>query len=62
MARRGRKRQLDAESLYWQPLLSGIGRLRHAWRRASAARPGTGGGRTTAVPPVRLAETARSGR
>src|ERR1022692_2551292 len=25
MARRGRKRQLDAESLYWQLLLSGTG-------------------------------------
>jgi hypothetical protein len=25
MARRGRKRQLDAESLYWQLILSGMG-------------------------------------
>ena len=25
MARRGRKRQLDAESLYWQLILSGLG-------------------------------------
>jgi len=25
MARRGRKRQLEAESLYWQLILSGIG-------------------------------------
>jgi hypothetical protein len=28
MATRGRKWHLDAESLYWQLILSGVGRLR----------------------------------
>jgi transposase, IS30 family len=63
MTRRGRKRQLDAGSLYWQLILSGVG-------TAEACRE-VGIGRKTGyrwraenggLPPDRLAEEARSGR
>jgi transposase, IS30 family len=63
MARRGRKRQLEAESLYWQLVLSGVGTV--------AACKEVGIGRKTGyrwraenggIPPDRLAEDARSGR
>jgi hypothetical protein len=63
MARRGRKRQLDAESLYWQLILSGVGTV--------AACKEAGIGRKTGyrwraenggLPPDRLAEDLRSGR
>ena len=63
MARRGRKRQPDAESLYWQLILSGLGTV--------AACKEVGIGRKTGyrwsaenggLPPDRLAEDVRSGR
>jgi transposase, IS30 family len=63
MARRGRKRQLDAESLYWQLILSGMGTV--------AACKEVGIGRKTGyrwraenggLPPDRLAEDVRSDR
>jgi IS30 family transposase len=63
MARRGRKRQLDAESLYWQLILSGVGTV--------AACREVGIGRKTGyrwraenggLPPDRLAEDVRSSR
>ena len=63
MARRGRKRQLDAESLYWQLLLSGTGTV-EACKVAGIGRK-TGyrwRAENGGVPPVRLAEAARSGR
>jgi len=63
MGRRGRKRQLDVESRYWQLLASGVGTV-EACRRVGITRK-TGyrwraedGG----VPPVRLGEDARSNR
>ena len=63
MARRGRKRQLGAESLYWQLLLSGTGTV-EACRAAGIGRK-TGyrwRAENGGVAPVRLAEVARSGR
>jgi IS30 family transposase len=63
MARRGRKRQLDAESLYWQLLLSGTGTV-EACKAAGIGRK-TGyrwRAKNGGIPPVRLAEAARSGR
>ncbi len=39
MARRGRKRQLDAESLYWQLILSGVGGVEHGRAAAGTAAP-----------------------
>lgn len=63
MARRGRKRQLDTETLFWQLLQSGVGAV-EACREVGIGRKtgyrwrtGNGG-----LPPVRLAETARPGR
>jgi transposase, IS30 family len=58
MGRRGRKRQLDVESEYWQLLKTGVGTVAACRIVGSPARPATGGG----VPPVRLAETARTSR
>lgn len=63
MARRGRKRQLDAKSLYWQLIVSGVGTV--------AACQEAGIGRKTgyrwraengSLAPGRLAEDVRSGR
>jgi len=63
MGRRGRKRQLEVESRYWQLLLSGIGTVQacqlvgitrktgYRWRAENGG-----------VPPVRVAEAARSNR
>jgi len=63
MGRRGRKRQLDVETRYWQLLASGMGTV-EACRRVGITRK-TGyrwraerGG----APPVRLGEDARSNR
>lgn len=63
MARRGPKRRLDVESQYWRLLLSGVGTV-EACRAVGIGRktgyrwrPENGG-----LPPVRLAETARSTR
>src|SRR5690349_7043886 len=63
MSRRGRKRQLDVESRYWQLLLSGIGtvqasRMVGTTRKTGYRWPAENGG----VPPGRLAEAARSNR
>jgi IS30 family transposase len=63
MARRGRKRQLDVEARYWQLLLSGVGtveacRLVGIGRKTGYRWRAENGG----VPPVRLAEAARSNR
>jgi hypothetical protein len=63
MARRGRKRQLGTESEYWQLLLSGIGTV-EACRAVGIGRK-TGyrwRAENGGLPPVRLAESARSGR
>jgi transposase, IS30 family len=63
MARRGRKRQLDAESLYWQLILSGVGTV-EACREVGIGRK-TGyrwRAENGGLPPDRLAEDARSGR
>jgi hypothetical protein len=63
VGRRGRKRQLDLESEYWKPLHSGVGTVTackllgvgrktgYRWRAENVA-----------LPPGRLAESARSGR
>jgi len=63
MARRGRKRQLDVESRYWQLLLSGTGTVQacqlvgitrktgYRWREENGG-----------IPPARVAEAARSNR
>ena len=63
MARRARKRQLDAETLYWKLLQSGVGTVEackivgigrktgYRWRAENGG-----------LPPGRLAEAARSGR
>jgi transposase len=63
MARRGRKRQLDVESRYWQLLLSGVGTVevgRHVGigRKTGYRWRAENGG----VPPVRRAEAVRSSR
>ena len=63
MARRGRKRQLDVESRYWQLLLAGIGtveacRIVGITRKTGYRWRAENGG----IPPVRLAEAARSNR
>ena len=63
MGRRGRKRQLDVESRYWQLLLSGLGTV-EACRQVGIGRK-TGyrwRAENGGVPPVRLAETVRSNR
>jgi hypothetical protein len=63
MGRRGRKRQLDVETEYWQLLKNAVGRkaacgivgiTRKTWYRWRAENGGT--------PPVRLGETARNSR
>jgi transposase, IS30 family len=59
VARRGRKRQLDVESRYWQLLLSGVGTVEARRRRKTGYRWRAGSG---GVPPVRLAEAVRSNR
>jgi IS30 family transposase len=63
MGRRGRKRQLEVESRYWQLLLSGIGTVQacqlvgitrktgYRWRAENGG-----------IPPARVAEAARSNR
>lgn len=61
MGRRGRKRQLEVESRYWQLLLSGTGtveacRLVGITRKTGYRWRAENGG----VPPARLAEAARS--
>ncbi len=63
MARRGRKRQLDAETLYWKLLQSGVGtvearKIVGIGRKTGYRRRAENGG----LPPGRLAESARSGR
>lgn len=63
MGRRGRKRQLDVESRYWQLLLSGVGtveacRMVGIGRKTGYRWRAENGG----VPPVRLADAARSNR
>jgi hypothetical protein len=63
MARRGRKRQLDVESRYWQLLLSGVGTV-EACRQVGIGRK-TGyrwRAENGGVPPVRLADAVRSNR
>jgi hypothetical protein len=63
MARRGRKRQLDVESLYWQLILSGVGTVA-ACREAGIGRK-TGyrwRAENGGLPPDRLAEDVRSSR
>lgn len=54
MGRRGRKRQLDVETEYWQLLLSGVGITRKTGYRWRAENGG--------IPPVRVAEAARTSR
>ena len=63
MARRGRKRQLDAETLYWQLIQSGTGTVEackivgigrktgYRWRAENGG-----------LPPARVAESSRSSR
>jgi transposase, IS30 family len=63
MGRRGRKRQLDVESEYWQLLKAGVGtvaacRLVGITRKTGYRWRAENGG----IPPVRLAETARTSR
>ena len=63
MARRGRKRRLDAESLYWQLIISGVGTVQACQEVGIGRKTGyrwraENGG----LPPVRLAEEVRSGR
>jgi IS30 family transposase len=63
MARRGRKRRLDVETLYWEMILAGVGtvdacRILGIGRKTGYRWRAEHGG----VPPVRLAEAARNGR
>lgn len=63
MGRRGRKRQLDLESEYWELLASGVGtvaacKLLGIGRKTGYRWRAENGG----LPPGRLAESARSGR
>jgi IS30 family transposase len=63
VGRRGRKRQLDLESEYWKLLQSGVGtvaacKLLGIGRKTGYRWRAENGG----LPPVRLAESARSGR
>jgi DNA-binding transcriptional ArsR family regulator len=63
MGRRGRKRQLDVESRYWQLVLSGLGTV-EACRAVGITRK-TGyrwRAENGGVPPVRLDEETRSNR
>jgi transposase, IS30 family len=63
MGRRGRKRQLEVEAEYWQLLKAGVGtvaacRLVGITRKTGYRWRAENGG----IPPVRLAEAARTGR
>jgi hypothetical protein len=63
MGRRGRKRQLELETEYWQLLKAGVGtvaacRIVGITRKTGYRRRAENGG----IPPVRLAETARTSR
>jgi transposase, IS30 family len=63
MGRRGRKRQLEVEAEYWQLLKAGVGtvaacRLVGITRKTGYRWRAENGG----IPPVRLAETARTSR
>jgi len=63
MARRGGKRRLETESLYWQLILSGAGTVQACQEAGIGRKTGyrwraENGG----LPPVRLAEAARSDR
>lgn len=63
MARRGRKRRLDVETLYWEMILAGVGtveacKILGIGRKTGYRWRAEHGG----VPPVRLAEAARCGR
>jgi IS30 family transposase len=63
MGRRGRKRQLDVETEYWQLLKAGVGtvaacKLVGITRKTGYRWRAENGG----IPPVRLAETARTSR
>jgi IS30 family transposase len=63
MGRRGRKRQLEIEAEYWQLLKAGVGtvaacRLVGITRKTGYRWRAENGG----IPPVRLAETARTSR
>ena len=63
MARRGRKRQLEVESRYWQLLLSGVGTVAACEQVGITRKTGyrwraENGG----VPPARLADAVRSNR
>jgi len=63
MARRGRKRRLDTETLYWEMILAGVGtveacRILGIGRKTGYRWRAEHGG----VPPTRVAETARSSR
>jgi transposase, IS30 family len=63
MSRRGRKRQLEVEAEYWQLLKAGVGtvatcRLVGITRKTGYRWRSENGG----IPPVRLAETARTSR
>lgn len=63
MGRRGRKRQLDVETEYWQLLKTGVGTVA-ACRIVGITRK-TGyrwGAENGGIPPVRLAESARTSR
>jgi len=54
MARRGRKRQLDVESRYWQLLLSGTGTVQACQLVGITRKTGIGGGRRTQQPARRV--------
>jgi transposase, IS30 family len=63
MARRGRKRRLEAESLYWELIISGVGTVQACQEAGIGRKTGyrwraENGG----LPPGRLAEEVRSGR
>jgi transposase, IS30 family len=63
MARRGRKRRLETESLYWQLIVSGVGTVQACQEAGIGRKTGyrwraENGG----LPPGRVAEDARSGR
>lgn len=63
MARRGRKRRLETESLYWQLIISGVGTVQACQEAGIGRKTGyrwraENGG----LPPGRVAEGVRSGR
>jgi hypothetical protein len=62
MTRRGRKRRLETESLYWQLILSGVGTVQACQEAGIGRKTGyrwraENGG----LPPGRVAEDVRSG-